>query len=1737
MILVCNLNQILLNENQKLIVNEFILDYKQYTVYIYSKDNISIKRVDYEVPFLYSETQIIDINERINSYNLKFNIESSSNVILILKGSSYSNQILLDNCQTNNEILNCEISRNKLETILSKNNEQFNISAINDNIGLVEFKYVQPITINYNDIKKEDVIVNITEIVRNLNENPLIFNTSVSLIREFHSYLFSFIGDNNNEFCFLKKTKFNPLLLFCFYPNGFSSNNFTLENELVLNDIHYKYNFRIQPFHFNTSFSLSNFISSIFLTYPEELDFRSQNSATVKFIANNPPKAGYVSISYKTKYKVIMAGYFDCQDLNSLKICNVPFSYFSLQEHKEVDYCYVSHAYSYNNRRYEYLAPMIKVTLPPKIINIYTNINSNRDTRLIDRNGVFYLGTSHNDTRYNIFDSSDIEQKTMFKINMAAYSNSIFNQIIVGVNCRLWEPKNKNLILICKTNEDLNTKLSSPFKAYFYEAYFYYNDYRVVITSSVSSERFSFKNANTYCPFLYADELNINLIEFDNSYELRFKVESYNNEPLLLYNGDKNYISLDNCKKNSKVLICKIDKEKLFEQYNNQVFKVYYMNELLGLQEFSLLPEVTINSYLIEKETIYVLILNLEYSSYDLNNHVAFRTNVSKIEDVNTANFLLDSDRNINCFLKKVGTEPLFALCRWPEVGTFTLGQIKSQIILDNINIRYNFIISPVSNSENFKIESQGSLPLFVFPQVVDFYLSDSIYIYIGMQYPENTTSISLNSASNYLECQDDFSSSKPFKKCIINKETLSFETGQYYYLYHKNNEGKNVRFYELSPIYIRIPKNTDIVLRVKKEDNKDLIQIGNNGVICFITDYYEAEDTVLYNIDLDTITSFESKITDENQNEYNVNCKLWNPISDKVRILCKLNQNLKYETQNIILNNFSFELQGYTIYIYGDTYVEVKQINDDFSFLYAPQQNINITSNTTTFDLIFKCESYNNNDLLYLYGARDNYLFLDNCVKNDKELNCTVLREKMDEIITKNLDTYSVGIINDNIGAYKINNIFNITIYREFNQKIYITLNLMNPFGLRTEIGIPFGFETDINDIENLITEKFENCYFKKIRGRPLLYACVSEKEQTYKFWRSSSSKYIKDKHWKYNFVIRPYNKAESFLIRGTASIFKAVFPEILDFSNKDALIIRYLTNSPTLTKNIKLILSSSNLECHDLNEMKKCIVSYTHLRNNSPGNFFTYYKNYLDEFNVYYSLPPFDITLPQVNALELIIEDYNNQNTLYLGKEPVLYLLSNFSDALNIFDNSEFNIDITFSNNMNNKVVKGNCNLWKTNDQNIRFICKLKDNFENGEQIIYLNEYSFNYKEYKLLFYSNAKNIHTKQLKSKIAFLFSDNQEININDYTDTYTMKFKKEFYDNETLILYNNKLKKINFACNDEDTEVNCNITKDEIIQILSYNGEKFHIAQITNSEGILPIYSILGITLNYPNVQKIEIDIEITKLLSSIVEINNFIAYETNITNISMISTDYFNIAPNRNDITNCLFKKNNIKDNLLLLCLASNTGETTLGQIDEITLSNISILYDFKIAETNKNETINIIDEESSLIFSVYPTEIDFNKNESFIIRYEIEYPEKLNGIRLNNDSLSELKCSNKIGIKECIVTNDHFNSNGDYYTYHENSLGYKLISYEISTIKVIIKEKEDEKHEGGEEEKPDSNLAGVIVGSIIGGLAFIALVIFIIWMYKKKCAKNSNIDIEEKTAPLTGQEQIELREEPKQLD
>ena len=1716
--LICTLNNKLINAGSYRFYETYI-SYNRYTIDIYSSDYLEFRRQESDFPFLYSEPQVININEQKNSYNLKFNIGSYNNELLIMVGK-LTNNLILDNCQSSDTLLNCQITKEKLEEMLITSGEQFTIGAINDKEGIISLINVLPITIKYENIIKQVIQVKIDEIIQNQRENPLVLKTNINNIQNLHSNMFnveSYIS------CFFKKTKINPLFLFCIIQSSSSIYNYTLDHEVILKDIHYKYNFVIQPFSIKTTIYMLETSSFVFLAFPDELNFKSQNSMSIIFIIPDPSRISSIYLTSENSYQ---SNSLSCDNLIGMKRCNISLSYFLTQNNKEVDYYSVEYYSSYTySRKIDYSVAPVKVTLPTNILNINIRSYDNSDTKLICKNGAFYFISSYDDTYTNIFDASNIEEKTLFKttITQAYY----YNQIYFNLTCHLWKPKNKKIVIICQINDNLDILNDISFYAYLNETILDYNGYKVVI---YSNNQFYFKITSNFCPFLYADDININLRETDQSYELNFKIKTYNDEPLLLATDDIHYISLENCTRDWNNLVCKIEQSKIIEQYNNQAFKLYYISQIYGFQEFGLTPEVYITSSLTRKETINVQILRLLQNSIGYNNYIAYSTNTSNISNIVTGYFLLQTNKPIYCFLKKNELDPLLMLCRWPSTGNFSLGEIKQQIVLDNINIRYNFRILPIINNEVFRINYMGSMAFYVYPQVLNFYLNDSITFYIRMNFPEYTNYLSIDNYNSRLSCEDNTTSSMPFKKCIVNKNYFLSGTNRFSYLYHLEEMSLSMsRFYELSPVQIKMPKFNEIILRIKKEDNMNMTQIGKNGVLSFITNYYNESNQILNDMNIESLSQFSTKIIDEYKNEYNVDCRLWNPKTATIRIICKLNQNLKYEKQNIILKDISFEILGYIIYIYSDTYIEVKQLNHEISFLYAANQNIMIDYYQSSYKLNFKIESYNN-DLLYIYDQRNNYLILDDCSENDKELICTIRTEKLNGIIAIS-STFSIGAMNDNIGVYELNNIFTITFsyYKIGRTTLYVTLR--NPFGFYTEIGLPFGYETNVTNIENLITEKYGNCYFKKITAKPLLYLCTFDDSRKYTY-SSNYNTYINNMHWKYDFVIRPYYSSDTFTISGTSSIIRAVHPDYLDFSNKDSFVIRYLMSKPALTKNIKFILTSSNLECQDLNEMKKCKVSFTHFRNQKSDNYFTYYLNSSDVFSIYNGLSPLRVTIPVVNLLELSIDDSNNQNTLYLGSTPILYFVSNFRDTSNIFDlsdSSELNFNTTFSSNKNNKIINGECYFWKPMDGRIRFICRLNDIFENDEQIIYLNDHSINYMEFKVIFYTNAENIKAKQLKSKISFLYSDRQQIYIDTFIDSYKLRFKKEIYNQEQLILYSNNFKKINLECNTENSEVICNIKKDKLTQILSYSGEVYHISQLVNSEGIIPIDSILDITIYCFNAPKTKIGVEITKLLTSVVELNNFIVYETNITNIPVITTNYFNIISNRNAIRNCLFKKNSEKENdkLLLLCLASTPGTTYLGLIEEIPIDDASVIYNFTIAETIKYDVITVTYDENAIISSVSPLEINFNDQDSFTIRYETQYPERLLGIKLNKDSSSELECKNKMGVKECNVTQSHFTESGDYYTYHDSSLGDLLISYEIPTIKVTLKE-------GEEEEESEKSLVGIIVGSVIGGLAFIAIVVVVVLILKKKWAKNEingNNNSDEKEKPLNNQDQVELKE------
>jgi hypothetical protein len=110
-----------------------------------------------------------------------------------------------------------------------------------------------------------------------------------------------------------------------------------------------------------------------------------------------------------------------------------------------------------------------------------------------------------------------------------------------------------------------------------------------------------------------------------------------------------------------------------------------------------------------------------------------------------------------------------------------------------------------------------------------------------------------------------------------------------------------------------------------------------------------------------------------------------------------------------------------------------------------------------------------------------------------------------------------------------------------------------------------------------------------------------------------------------------------------------------------------------------------------------------------------------------------------------------------------------------------------------------------------------------------------------------------------------------------------------------------MKNIYLNCIEEEKEIKCPIKKDKLIGILSESGEKFCLSQFTESKGVLKFENVLDIIINYENVEKKNIILSITKLLTKSVKKNSFIALETNTDeDIQIITTNYFNFTFNPN---------------------------------------------------------------------------------------------------------------------------------------------------------------------------------------------------------------------------------------------
>ena len=246
-----------------------------------------------------------------------------------------------------------------------------------------------------------------------------------------------------------------------------------------------------------------------------------------------------------------------------------------------------------------------------------------------------------------------------------------------------------------------------------------------------------------------------------------------------------------------------------------------------------------------------------------------------------------------------------------------------------------------------------------------------------------------------------------------------------------------------------------------------------------------------------------------------------------------------------------------------------MEQLNYDISFLYSDEQNIEIEDKKESYNFKFYIGCYND-ETLFTYGERNNFIVFDYCKKNGIELNCEISKEKLEEILIRNNEKFRVGAINDTIGIIYFYFISNININYKISQKENIFVEITELLSKNSQEGTPIAFRTNVTDIPNINSDIYDLCYFKKSKNSPLLYLCYFNTEIS--SFRMDYTIILSNSHYKYNFIIRPSEVTYYFSIYPNGATINLAYPTILDFSSKESLIIRYITLEPSLAKNLKL-------------------------------------------------------------------------------------------------------------------------------------------------------------------------------------------------------------------------------------------------------------------------------------------------------------------------------------------------------------------------------------------------------------------------------------------------------------------------------------------------------------------------------------------------------------------------------------
>ena len=367
--------------------------------------------------------------------------------------------------------------------------------------------------------------------------------------------------------------------------------------------------------------------------------------------------------------------------------------------------------------------------------------------------------------------------------------------------CGFWKAlEDKNLYVFCNIGTDIPSgNYTIDFSGI---PKFNYQNQTIIFSDS----KFLFEKLEQDFIDLYSDKQEINIVDDKDIYELKFNVFSYNNEILMIDD------SFFDCNQEKSQLICKTKKtdlEKMFRKSEKQI-SVYFTCDKISYKRLPLVGPIVVKDYITQKTDVYIKITKLIENITDSMMYIAYETNVTNINKVMTRvdDLELDFENDkegiykTGCILKKNDGFPLFLLCFIPFTGSNWLKEIKTEIVLNESNVRYNFRIQPGKNEEKIYTEGNGRgiSILWSYPEILNFTKKDNLYIDFSASETKSLKGMTFNQDKEDLSCEIR---QNGLLRCIVPKSHFEGKQNGYYLVKHKNHMGGKTTFFESDSIKV----------------------------------------------------------------------------------------------------------------------------------------------------------------------------------------------------------------------------------------------------------------------------------------------------------------------------------------------------------------------------------------------------------------------------------------------------------------------------------------------------------------------------------------------------------------------------------------------------------------------------------------------------------------------------------------------------------------------------------------------------------------------------------------------------------------------------------------------------------------------------------------------------------------------------------------------------------------------